>query len=69
MKNYEKQIQEFGKEIADEILMKEKDPSYLFCLEKNSISRSISTIYDVDLRKATEDLESSINNELKRRRS
>ncbi len=69
MKNYEKQIQEFGKEIADEILMKEKDPSYVFSLEKNSIARSISTIYEEDLRKTTEDLQSSINKELKRRRA
>jgi hypothetical protein len=68
MKNYEKQILEFGKEIADEILRKEKDPSYTASLDKHSISRSIATIYDEDLRKTTEDLEDSIKKELRRRR-
>ena len=68
MKTYEKQILEFGKEIADEILIKEKNPSYTISLDKHSISRSISTIYDEDLRKTTEDLEDSIKKELKRRR-
>lgn len=68
MKNYEKQISEFGKEIADEILRREKDPSYQVSLDKHSISRSISIIYDEDLRKTTEDLEDSIKKELRRMR-
>jgi hypothetical protein len=68
MKTYEKQILEFGKEISDEILIKEKNPSYTISLDKYSISKSISTIYDEDLRKTTEDLEDSIKKELKRRR-
>jgi hypothetical protein len=68
MKTYEKQILEFGKEISDEILIKEKNPSYTISLDKYSISKSISTIYGEDLRKTTEDLEDSIKKELKRRR-
>ena len=68
MKTYDKQITEFGKEIADEILIKEKNPSYVPFLVKESIARSISNIYGEPLRKATEDLEDSIHRELRRRR-
>lgn len=68
MKTYDKQITEFGKEIADEILIREKNPSYTPHLVKESIARSISNIYGESLRKATEDLEDSIQRELRRRR-
>lgn len=69
MKTYEKQILEFGREIADEILKKEKDPSYTAILDRYSVTKSLSTIYDEDLRKTTEDLEDSIKRELRIRRS
>lgn len=68
MKTYDKQITEFGKEIADEILLREKNPSYTPGLVKESIARSISNIYGEPLRKTTEDLEDSIQRELRRRR-
>lgn len=68
MKTYDKQITEFGKEIADEILTKETNPSYVPFLVKESIARSISNIYNEPLRKTTEDLEDSIQRELRKRR-
>lgn len=68
MKTYDKQIAEFGKEIADEVLLKRENPEYKPFLVKESIARSISNIYDQDLRKTTEDLEDSIERELRRRR-
>ena len=68
MKTYDKQISEFGREIADEILIKEKNPSYSPGLVRESIARSISNIYGESLRKTTEDLEDSIQRELRKRR-
>jgi hypothetical protein len=69
MKSYEKQLEEFGKEIADEVLIKEKDYKYEASLDRYQISRSLASIYNQDLRKATEDLDKSINRTLARRRS
>lgn len=60
MRSYEKQIQEFAKEIADENITKSQNPGYEPVLDLLSVARSISNIYSVDLRKATEDLESEV---------
>lgn len=68
MRNYNKQIEKFGKEIADEILEKEKNPSYLPCLDVTDISRSIARIHNTDLGKTMEDLEDSISKEIIKRR-
>jgi len=68
MKTYEKQIHEFGKEIADEILRKEDDYSYQASLDKTTIARSISNIYNQQLEKTMDDLEKSISVELRKRR-
>jgi len=65
-KVYEKQISEFGREIADETIRKEKDNTYKNSLDRFSIARSISNIYDVELRTVTEDLDNSILKEIKR---
>ena len=65
-KAYEKQISEFGKEIADETIRREKDNTYKASLDRFSIARSISNIYDVELRTVTEDLDNSITREVKR---
>lgn len=64
MKTYEKQLEEFGREIADEVITKEKDHKYVASLDKYQISKSLSTIHNKDLRKTTEDLDRSINNSL-----
>ncbi len=69
MRNYEKQILEISKEISDEVIMKEKDPSYVPVLDKNSIARSLSVIYEIELRKTTEDLATAVRKELSRRKS
>jgi hypothetical protein len=68
MKEYDKQIDKFGKEIADEILAKEKNPSYVPFLVKESIARSISNIYGELFIKASDDLEDSIQRALRKRR-
>jgi hypothetical protein len=69
MKSYEKQLEEFGREIADEVISKEKDYKYESSLDRYQIARSLSSIYSQDLRKATEDLDRSINRSLSRMRS
>ena len=68
MKYYEKQLEEFGREIADEVITKEKDYKYEVSLDRYQISRSLSSIYNQDLRKTTEDLDISINKSLVRMR-
>lgn len=69
MKSYEKQLEEFGREIADEVISKEKDYKYKASLDRYEISRSLSSIYSHDLSKTTEDLDRSINKSLSRIRS
>jgi hypothetical protein len=69
MKSYEKQLEEFGREIADEVIIKEKDYKYEASLDRYQIARSLASIYSQDLRKATEDLDRSINRSLSIRRS
>jgi len=69
MKAYEKKIEELGKEIADEILHKEKDPKWEIILDQNKVARSLSTIYDKGLRTTSEDLDKSIRKNLLRMRN
>ena len=66
MKSYEKQIEEFGKEIADEVVLKEKNYKYEIFLDRYEIARSLSSIHSEDLRKSTEDLDKSIDRSLSR---
>jgi hypothetical protein len=66
MKSYEKQIEEFGKEIADEVVLKEKNYKYEIFLDRYEIARSLSSIHSEDLRKTTEDLDKSIDRSLSR---
>ena len=68
MKSYEKQLEEFGREIADEVITKEKNHKYEASLDRYQISKSLASIYNQDLRKATEDLDRSIDKSLARRR-
>jgi len=69
MKSYEKQIEEFGKEIADEVITKEKNYKYEIFLDRYEIARSLSSIHSEDLRKTTEDLDKSIDKSLSRIRN
>lgn len=69
MKSYEKQLEEFGKEIADEVILKEKNYKYEVFLDRYEIARSLSSIHNQDLRKATEDLDRSIDKSLSRIRN
>lgn len=69
MRSYEKQLEEFGYEIADEILKKENDPKWEITLDQIKIARSLSTIYDKELRKATEDLDYAIRKSLNKMRN
>jgi hypothetical protein len=64
-KVYEKQISEFGREIADETIKKEKDSTYKISLDRFSIASSISSIHNVELRTVTEDLDNSILKEIR----
>jgi hypothetical protein len=66
MKNYEKHIEEFGKEIADEAVKKMRDPKFKPYLEKLNIATSISRIYSVEIMMVMEDLDKSISKNIKR---
>lgn len=64
MKSYEKKIEELGKEIADEIINKEKDPKWEIILDQNKVARSLSNIYDKGLKRTYEDLDKSVRKNL-----
>ena len=68
MRTYEKKIEELGKEIAEEIINKEKDPKWEIILDQNSVARSLSNIYDKGLKRAYDDLDSSVRKNLFRMR-
>ncbi len=68
MKSYEKKIEELGKEIAEELINKEKDPKWEIILDQNKVARSLSNIYDKGLKKTYEDLDNSVRKNLFRMR-
>jgi hypothetical protein len=68
MRPYEKQIEIFGYEIADEIIRKENDKEWKGSLDRFKIAQSISKIYERDLRNVSDDLDDSIKKGLKRKR-
>lgn len=59
MRAYKKQIEEFGKEIATDIVRKETNESWSV-MDRFATADSIARIYDEDIRKVTDDLESEI---------
>lgn len=65
MVQFEKKLNEIAKEIAGEIILKEKNYGYETCLDKFQIARSLSSIYNKDLRSTTEELDLLINKFLK----
>jgi U3 small nucleolar ribonucleoprotein component len=69
MATYEKKIEELGKEIAEEIIIKEKDPKWETILDENSVSRSLSNIYNKDIVKVSSDLDREIRKSLSRIRN
>lgn len=69
MKSYEKKIEELGKEIAEEIINKEKDPKWEIILEQNSVARSLSNIYDRGLKRTSDDLDTAVRKSLARMRN
>jgi U3 small nucleolar ribonucleoprotein component len=69
MSTYEKKIEELGKEIAEEIIIKEKDPKWETILDENSVSRSLSNIYSKDIVKVSSDLDKEIRKSLSRIRN
>jgi len=69
MSTYEKKIEELGKEIAEEIIIKEKDPKWETILDENSVSRSLSNIYNKDIVKVSSDLDREIRKSLSRIRN
>lgn len=66
MKTYEKKIEEMGREIAEEIINKEKDPKWEIVLEQNSVARSLSNIYDKGLKRTLDDLDTAVRKSLAR---
>lgn len=60
MRNYEKQLEIFGSEIADDQMKKENDKEWVITLDRYKVAQSISKIYSVDLRKVTDDLDEQI---------
>ena len=68
MKSYEKKVEELGKEIAEEVINKEKDPKWQIILDQNSVARSLSNIYDKGLKTTYDDLDTSVRKNLARMR-
>jgi len=68
MKAYEKKVEELGKEIAEEVINKEKDPKWQIILDQNSVARSLSNIYDKGLKTIYDDLDTSVRKNLARMR-
>jgi hypothetical protein len=64
MRAYKKQIEEFGKEIATDIVRKETNESWSV-MDRFATADSIARIYDEDIRKVTEDLEEEIKRNIK----
>jgi len=69
MSTYEKKIEELGKEIAEEIIIKEKNPKWETILDENTVSRSLSNIYSKDIAKVSSDLDREIRKSLSRIRN
>ena len=65
MKTYQNQIEEFGHEMADDIIKREKDPTWESPLKKMDICSSISKIYDVEYRTVIDDLDKQITKSIK----
>ena len=59
MRAYRKQIEEFGKEIATDIVRKETNESWSV-MDRFATADSIARIYNEDIIKVTEDLEDEI---------
>lgn len=68
MKAYEKKVEELGKEIAEEVINKEKDPKWQIILDQNSVARSLSNIYDKGLKTTYDDLDTAVRKNLARMR-
>jgi len=68
MRNYEKHLEELGKEIAEEVINKEKNPKWEIVLDQNSVARSLSNIYDKGLKTTYNDLDTSVRKNLARMR-
>jgi hypothetical protein len=64
MRPYKKQIEEFGKEIATDIVEKETNEKWSV-MDRFATADSIARIYDEDVRKVTEDLEDEIKKNIK----
>jgi hypothetical protein len=68
MKAYEKKVEELGKEIAEEVINKEKDSKWQIILDQNSVARSLSNIYDKGLKTTYDDLDTAVRKNLARMR-
>ncbi len=68
MRNYEKHLEELGKEIAEEVINKEKNPKWEIVLDQNSVARSLSNIYDKGLKTTYNDLDTSVRKNLAKMR-
>lgn len=64
MRAYRKQIEEFAKEIATDIVRKETNENWSV-MDRFATADSISRIYDEDIKKVTDDLEDEIKRNVK----
>lgn len=64
MRAYRKQIEEFAKEIATDVVRRETNESWSV-MDRFATADSIARIYDEDIRKVTEDLEDEIKRNVK----
>lgn len=69
MRPYQKQIELFGYEIADEIIKKEGDKSFQSSLDRYKITQSIAKIYEKELRDVSDDLDDQIKKSIRKIKS
>lgn len=66
MKSYEKEIEDLGFEIADDMIRKQEDPNWEITLNRDQIARSLAMIYDKAPNRVSRDLEDSIKKATRR---
>lgn len=60
VKTYENHVNELGYEIADDIIKKEENTQWEVTFYRDKVAKSLSLIYERDIKKVSDDLEEAI---------
>lgn len=63
MRNYQQAIDQFGHEIADDSVRKERNPEWDVTFHKSNVAKSLSILYSKSIMTVTRDLEKVIKEE------